>query len=123
MDKEVWVDFTGEAQKDYVVLKQEVDSEKNKGKEQSFNMQLLRSVERAIEQIKLDPQYGIPIPRKYVSKALFDKWGTNRLWKIDLVGYWRMIYTLTGDNVKIIALVLAFVDHKIYNKLFGYRKR
>lgn len=56
MDKEVWVDFTGEAQKDYVVLKQEIDSEKNKGKEQSFNMQLLRSVERAIEQIKLDPQ-------------------------------------------------------------------
>lgn len=49
--------------------------------------------------------------------------GTDRLWKIDLVGFWRLIYTITGDEVKIIAFVLEFMDHNKYNKLFGYKKQ
>jgi len=51
------------------------------------------------------------------------KYGTDRLWKIDLVGFWRLIYTITGDSVKVIAFVLEFMDHDKYNKIFGYKKR
>ena len=63
------------------------------------------------------------IPRRNISKAVVDRYGTDRLWKVDLVGYWRMIYTITGDEVKIIAFVLEFMDHKKYDKVFGYRKK
>lgn len=34
-----------------------------------------------------------------------------------------MIYTLRGSEVEIIALVLDIIDHKDYDKKFGYRKR
>ena len=97
--------------------------EKEQGRDNSFNMQLLKAINREKANLKIDPQCGIHIPRKYIPKKLIERYGTDRLWKIDLVGYWRLIYTIVGDDVKIIAFVLEFMDHDRYNKLFGYRKK
>jgi len=33
-----------------------------------------------------------------------------------------MIYTIRGSEIEIIALILDIIDHKEYNKKFGYRK-
>ena len=121
--KEVWVEFSEEASNDYIELQKEVLLEKEQDKENSFNMQLLKAIDREKNNLKIDPQYGIHIPRKNISKALVERYGTDRLWKIDLVGYWRLIYTIIGDEVKIIAFVLEFMDHKRYDKLFGYRNK
>jgi len=65
----------------------------------------------------------ILIPRKYISKKTITKYGTNKIFRVELVGYWRLLYTLIGDEVKIIAFILEFIDHDKYNKVFGYRKR
>lgn len=32
-------------------------------------------------------------------------------------------YTIVGDEVKIITFVLEFMDHKKYDKVFGYDKK
>ncbi len=122
-EKEIWVEFSEEANKDYIELQKQALRDKEQGKEKTFAIQLLKAIEREKNNLKIDPQCGIPIPRNYISKVLFKKYGTNRLWKIDLVGYWRLIYTLTGDAIKIIAFILEFIDHKRYDKLFGYRKK
>jgi hypothetical protein len=122
MGKEIWVEFSEEANKDYLGLQKQALEEKEQGKENSFNIQLLKAIDREKDNLKIDPQHGIHIPRKYIPKTLADRYKTDRLWKIDLVGYWRLIYTITGDEVKVIAFILDFVDHKKYNKLFGYRK-
>ena len=123
MDKEIWIEFSEDADTDYQELQKKVIKEKEQGIDNSFNMQLLKSIERAKNNLKIDPQYGIHIPRKVISKAVVNRYGTDRLWKIDLVGYWRLIYTITGDEIKIIAFVLEFMDHKKYDKVFGYRKK
>ena len=123
MKKEVWVEFSEEANNDYNELQKQVLLEKQQGKENSFNMQLLKAIGREKNNLKIDPQHGTHIPRRNISKALANRYGTDRLWKIDLVGFWRLIYTITGDEVKIIAFVLEFMDHNKYNKLFGYKKK
>jgi len=123
MDKEVWVDFSEEADKDYRELQKTVISEKEQGVDNSPNIQLLKSIERATNNLKIDPQFGIHIPRKVISKAVVARYGTDRLWKINLVGYWRLIYTIVGDDIKIISFVLEFMDHKKYDKVFGYKKK
>ena len=41
----------------------------------------------------------------------------------ELTGYWRMLYTIKGDQIEIICFVLDILDHKSYDKIFGYRKR
>jgi len=33
-----------------------------------------------------------------------------------------MIYNIKGSEIEIIALILDIIDHKEYNKKFGYRK-
>tara|TARA_Y100000310_G_C20043351_1_gene517191 strand:- start:83 stop:457 length:375 start_codon:yes stop_codon:yes gene_type:complete len=121
--KEIWVQFSEDADADYQELQKKVIGEKEQDIANSPNMQLLKSIERAKNSLRIDPQFGIHIPRIVISKAVVSRYGTDRLWKIDLVGYWRLIYTITGDEVKIIAFVLEFMNHKKYDKIFGYRKR
>jgi len=84
---------------------------------------LLKSINRSIENLKIDPQFGTHIPRQYIPKELVKRYNTDRLWKIDLVSYWRLIYTITGDQIKIVSFILEFMDHDKYNKLFGYKKK
>lgn len=123
MDKEIWVEFSEDAANDYKELQETVINEKERGIENSQNMQLYKSIERAKNNLKIDPQFGIHIPRKYVSKSTSTRYGTDRLWKINLVGYWRLIYTIVGDEIKIISFVLEFMNHEKYNKVFGYKKK
>ncbi len=82
----------------------------------------MKAIDREKDNLKIYPQHGIHILRKYIPKSLVKRYGTDRLWKVDLFGFWRLIYTITGDEVKIIAFILEFMDHKKYNKLFGYKK-
>ena len=121
--KDVWVQFSEEANNEYVELQKEVILEQEQGKTNSFNMQLLKAIEREKNNLKINPQVGTHIPRNIIPTRAIDRYGTDRLWKIDLVGYWRLIYTITGDEVKIITFILEFMDHKKYDKVFGYRKK
>ena len=121
--KEIWIDFSAEANADYAELQKQALEERKLGKENSFNVQLLKAIDREINNLKIDPQHGDHIPRKNIPKSLVRRYGTDRLWRIELVGYWRLLYTITGDEVKIIAVILEFMEHKKYDKLFGYRKK
>ena len=121
--KEIWVQFSEEANAEYQLLQQQVLQDQQNGKENSSSMQLLKAIEREKTNLKINPQIGIHIPRKNIPKRTVERYGTDRLWKIDLVGYWRLIYTITGDEVKIISFVLEFIDHPTYDKIFGYRKK
>lgn len=57
----------------------------------------------------------------YISKGVFERYGTDKIFRVKLVGYWRLLYTLIGEDVKIIAFILEFMDHDRYDKIFGYR--
>jgi len=58
-------------------------------------------------------------------KDAFKEYSTlqDKIFWVELIGYWRLLYTLIGDDVQIIAFILEFMDHKEYNKLFGYKNR
>jgi hypothetical protein len=58
-----------------------------------------------------------------MSKKIIDKYGTDKIFRIELVGYWRLLYTVVGDEAHIIAFILEYMDHPAYDKLFGYRKK
>ena len=56
-------------------------------------------------------------PKDYVRD-----YDVRNLWKANLSGAWRMIYTIRGSDVEVISLILDIIDHKDYNKKFKYRK-
>lgn len=86
-----------------------------------FHRQLLKAIEREKDCLLLNPHHGIQIEKIKIPKEYITDYGLNNLWKVDLPGYWRLMYTITGNELEIISILLEFMDHKKYDKLFGYR--
>ncbi len=121
MKKEVVIKFDEDAYKEYQEL-QELVTQGKRARNKPTYEQLLSSINAALGNIKANPYHGNLIPRKYISKAVVNKYGTDKIFRVELVGFWRLLYTVIGDETKIIAFILEYMDHPEYGKLFGYRK-
>lgn len=113
MIKETKVILQGEAKKSFEELNLIVVEQTKKRINASFEMGLLKSIKDKIKILKLNPFYGNPINKKLIPKSL----NAPSLWRIELANYWRMLYTIRGDDVRIVCFVLEICDHKKYNKL------
>jgi Txe/YoeB family toxin of Txe-Axe toxin-antitoxin module len=101
-------------------IDQKVKDEYEKAKDEDPH--LFKFLERATDDLKEDPFCGIKIPRNLWPKDYVRKYRIDNLWKYDLPNAWRLIYTVSKDEVKILAIILEWFDHKGYEKRFGYRK-
>ncbi len=77
-------------------------------------------IDRAFDDLKEDPFTGIKIPKKLWPREYVQKYGINNLWKYDLPNGWRLIYTVRGDSVQIVSIILEWFDHKTYERRFEY---
>ena len=119
MKKPVRVILLDEADIEYKKLNELVGKQIEEGKENTKEMQLLRSIKQKRDLIKANPFYGDNIEKKKIPKINYN---VQNLWRVELTGYWRMLYTIKGDEVQIICFVLDIIDHNKYNKIFGYKK-
>jgi hypothetical protein len=120
--KTVVVQWDADAHKEFVRLQRAVLEGKKATGRPSYG-QLLLSINNAIQRLKADAFCGDLIPRRYLSKKVIARYGTDKVFRIGLAGYWRMLYTVVGDEAQIIAFILEYMDHPSYDRLFGYRKR
>ncbi len=116
--KPVRVILSPEAEEAYKYLKAEAPKSK-------IERTILNSLEKKKELIKLNPHYGEPISKIHIPREYIAKYGVDNLFWVKLPSFWRMLYTLTNDEkeIEIIAFVLDIIDHKQYDKRFGYRKK
>ena len=63
---------------------------------------------------------GIQIPKKLIPREYIKKYGIRNLWKYNLPNAWRMLYSIEGRDVKIISIILEWLDHKNYERRFKY---
>ena len=119
MNKGVKVILLDEAESEYKRLNEIVGQQAEEGRENTEEMQLLRSIKQKRNLIKANPFYGDNIKKKQIPKG----YDVQNLWRVELTGYWRMLYTIKGDEVQIICFVLDIMDHKKYDKVFGYTKK
>ncbi|MEK6839553.1 MAG: hypothetical protein AABX72_01315 [Nanoarchaeota archaeon] len=117
MKKEVRVILLDEAQKEYKRLNETVGKQRQEGRENSEEIQLLKSIKQKIEFIKANPFYGDNIPKKLIP----EEYNAQNLWRVELSHFWRMLYTIKGDQVEIICFILDIIDHPTYDKKFGYK--
>ncbi len=120
MNKTVRVILLDEADREFKRLNELVGKQFKEGKENTSEMQLLRSIRQKRDLIKTNPFYGDNIEKRKIPKLHYD---VQNLWRVELTSYWRMLYTIKGDEVQIICFVLDIIDHKRYDKLFGYKKK
>jgi hypothetical protein len=120
--KKTSIRFNEGALKQYQKLQESVINGKISKKKPTYE-QLLKSINKVLYKIKNNPNCGDLIPRKYLTKATINKYNTDKIFRIELIGYWRLLYTLVQGELKILAFILDFMDHKDYNKLLGYKKK
>ena len=125
MDKKIRAVMSPEAKESWDELNRVVAEEIEKGITKSFNQQLFKSIKRVKELIETNKFYGENIKKDLIPDYYRKKYGVTNLFRVGLVGYWRLIYTLEGtdNNIEILAIILEFMDHKKYNKRFGYKKK
>ncbi|MBS3071466.1 hypothetical protein J4408_00590 [Candidatus Pacearchaeota archaeon] len=115
MNKPVRVILLDQAKEEYHRLNEIVGRQLERGKNHTEEMQLLNSIKQKIELVKSNLFYGDNIKENLIPK----KYQVSNLWRVELSQFWRMIYTIKGDQVEIICFILDIVSHPEYNKIFG----
>ncbi|MBN1432993.1 MAG: type II toxin-antitoxin system YoeB family toxin [Methanomicrobiaceae archaeon] len=87
----------------------------------SEDKRILKALNKAIDNIEKDPFSGIQIPKRLIPKRYNKVFKPDNLWKYDLNRSWRLIYWIASDDEGRITLLIDWMDHKEYDKIFGYR--
>jgi len=114
--KIIKIKLSPEAEEVYNYLNKEASSSK-------IEKSIFNAIGKKKELIKANPHYGEPIAKNLMPKEYMEKYGITNLFRVELPNFWRMLYTLTNNDseIEIIAFVLDIIDHKKYNKKFGYK--
>jgi hypothetical protein len=78
-------------------------------------------LDRAFVELEKDACCGLQIRKELIPKEYVRKYGINNLWKYDLPDGWRLIYSLGTDDLGVLSIVIEWMDHKNYERRFGYK--
>ncbi len=79
-----------------------------------------KEIDGILELIKENPQMGNRIQYDKIPKCYIEAYNVPSLFRVDLGGGWRLIYSLTGKQGQKTVYVLEIFDHKDYERRFGY---
>jgi len=77
-------------------------------------------LEKALSDIEENPFCGIQIPKRLIPQEYISKYNSKNIWKYNLPGAWRLIYSIQGGKAIIVTIILDWMDHKTYEKKFKY---
>ena len=109
----------GQAKEEFEELNRIAGEQQTKGITNSDEMQLLKAIKQKTDLIKENPMYGNSLPKKQIPKNM----DVSNLFRVELTGYWRMLYSLEGNKIEIVAFILYIIDHPTYDKLLGYKHK
>ncbi len=89
--KEVRVFLKDQAKESYLELQHKTDKE---------SKSVFNSIERIKNLLKENPQHGEPVAKKLIPPKLAVL-GIQNLYRVELSNYWRMLYTLEGNETEI----------------------
>jgi hypothetical protein len=110
------VKFTHEAEEVLDFLKKEAGHSKEE-------QMILNSVAQKVKILTEDEFYGDRIQKRLIPSYYKKKYSITNLFRVELPCFWRLLYSVSGNQVEIIALVVDICDHKLYDRRFGYKKR
>ena len=84
------------------------------------DQRLHKEIEKALKDICRDHSCGRNVKKKLIPKELIKKYGINNLWIYNLRKDWRLIYSIGRDEIEILAIVLDWMNHKEYERLFKF---
>ena len=110
-----------------IVLSPEADKTlqllESSAKKRKQERTLVNGFYKKIEMVKYDIYYGNSIEKDRIPLEYKIKYNANNLFRVEIPGFWRFIYTLKNGQTddEIVVLILDIIDHDLYNKKFGYK--
>jgi len=86
----------------------------------SESKKLFLELNHIFDRLQKDPYCGIHIPKKLIPPAYFKRYRLKNLWKYDLSDGWRLIYFIVNDKEDMIIVIIDWMSHKEYERLFNY---
>ncbi len=84
-------------------------------------IKLYEQLSKAFRNLEGNSFCGIQIPKELIPKEYHKKYGEiTNLWKYNLPDAWRLIYTIKNNKVALLSIVLEWMNHKEYERRFGY---
>ena len=84
---------------------------------------LASEISSAIGKLGADPFCGVSVGKRLWPYEYVKSYGIDNLRKYNMRKGWRLIYTIAGNQVEIVSIMLEWLDHKSYEKRFGYKSR
>ena len=81
---------------------------------------LYKEVEKALNDICKNSFCGRNVKKNLIPKSFIQKYGINNLWIYNLRKDWRLLYSIGRDEIELIAIILDWMNHKDYEKLFKF---
>jgi hypothetical protein len=73
------------------------------------------------DRLTQDATVGDHVRRSLTPPALKRKYEINNLWRLELPGGWRALYTIASQPAgQPEVMILRILSHKEYDRLFGY---
>ena len=80
-----------------------------------------KALKRAIKDIQQNCHCGRNVKKQLIPRHFISKYDITNLWIYNLPSAWRLLYSLTNsDEVELIAVVLNWMNHKEYERLFKF---
>ncbi len=118
-DKQKIVQVIGAAETALAKLEESIHTLEAQGKTPAkADAQLLKSIERALNLLKTNPFVGDSVKQELWPKEFSS---LPNLFRMELSQFWRLLYYVAGDEVKVISVVFEICDHPHYDKLFSYK--
>jgi Txe/YoeB family toxin of Txe-Axe toxin-antitoxin module len=73
------------------------------------------------DELKQNPFAGDQVKKRQIPGKYPLKYDVDNVWRIELADRWRLVYTITGNQVEIITFVMDIINHRDYDKIFGYK--
>ena len=82
--------------------------------------ELYKKISKALDYIKNNIWVGRQVKKKLIPRILIDKYEITNLWIYNLSKDWRLLYSLGKDEIEVLAVVLDWMNHKDYERLFNF---
>ena len=96
------------------------DEELKKSFNELKDNRLKKEIGEALDTLKQNAFFGRNVKKKLIPRELKQKYKIDNLWVYNLRKDWRLIYTLTNNEVEVLAIVLDWMSHKEYERLFRF---
>ncbi|MBW6442319.1 hypothetical protein K0A97_00865 [Patescibacteria group bacterium] len=84
------------------------------------NERLYKEITKALNDICKNAFCGRNVKKKLIPKELIQRYKINNLWIYNLRKDWRLLYSIGRDEIDVLAIVLDWMNHKDYEKLFKF---